>query len=171
MDAIECILTRRSIRKYAKKEVSEEIINKLLECAMQAPSAANEQPWEFIVIRDKDALKKAAKISPWTKMVANAGAAIIVCADKKKEHVLIKNYSIQDCCAATQNILLASHALGLGAVWCAIYPDEGREKNAHELFAIPAHVVPLCIISIGYPDESPKIEKRFKKERIHNEKW
>lgn len=171
MEAIEGIMTRRSVRKYKDKAVTAEIIDKILAAAMQAPSAMNEQPWEFIVIKDKEILNKIPSVSLWTGMAKKAALVIIVCINRKKENIVAKGFGALDCSAAAQNILLSAHALGLGGVWCAAYPEEKIMSKTRELLSIPSHVDPLCIIPIGYPDEKPKPEKRFKKERVHENKW
>ena len=172
MDAIKCIMTRRSVRKYSDKKVSDSTVTKLLECAMQAPSAVNEQPWEFIVVKDKELLKKIPSLSFYAGMAPSAQLAIIICMNKKKETLFAKDYSIQDCSAATENLLLAAHALGLGAVWTGIKPDEIKKvEGIQNLFNIPSYVIPLCIIPIGYPAEKSKPAKRFKKERVHKDLW
>ncbi|MEI7961069.1 MAG: nitroreductase family protein [archaeon] len=171
MDAIKCIMTRRSIRKYSDKKVPSAIVKKILSSAMQAPSAMNEQPWEFITITDQEVLSKVPAVSVWAQMAAKAPLVIVVCINHKRENMLAKGYGIQDCFAATQNILLASHSLGLGAVWCACAPDEKKMQKMREIIGIPAHVDPLCIIPIGYPAEKKNPEKRFKQDRVHENKW
>jgi nitroreductase len=169
MDAIKAIMTRRSIRSYTGKKVSEEQIRTILEAAMAAPSAVNEQPWHFIVIKEKEVLSRISEVSPYAKMAKDASVAVVVCADLSLEKS--KGRAVQDCCISAENILLAAHALGLGAVWTALYPDEERVENAKKLFDIPKNVIPLCIIPIGYPAEEKNPENRFKKERVHSEKW
>jgi len=169
MDAIEAIMTRRSIRKYSGIKVSEEEIKTILEAAMAAPSAKNEQPWHFIVVKDRELLNKISEVNPYAKPAKDASVAIIVCADLNLEQS--KGRALQDCCICGENILLAAHALGLGAVWTALYPDEERVGNARRLFSIPKNIIPLCIIPIGHPAEEKAPEDRFKKERIHLEKW
>lgn len=131
MDAIKAIMTRRSIRKYFDKKIPSAIVKKILSCAMQAPSAMNEQPWEFITITDQAILGKIPSVSIWAGMAAKAPLVIVVCINHKKENILAKGMGVQDCSAAAQNILLSAHALGLGAVWCACFPDEKKNaKNA-----------------------------------------
>ena len=169
MDAIDAIMSRRSIRSYTDEKVSEEQIKTILEAAMAAPSAKSEQPWHFIVIKNKELLNEISEALPNAHMAKDASLAIVVCADLDLEQS--KGRAVQDCCISGENILLAAHALGLGAVWTALYPDEERVEKARKLFDIPQKVIPLCIIPIGYPAEEKTPENRFKKERIHLEKW
>lgn len=169
MEAIDNILTRCSIRKYTSEEVDSETIKKILECAMQAPSAKNQQPWHFVVVKNKVSLGALSQVSNYSWMVKDSKVTIVVCGDLKLEKA--KGYWVQDCCAATQNMLLAAHALGLGAVWVGVYPKEERYKKVREILNIPEDIVPLCMVSIGYPDESKDVSLRYKEERVHKEKW
>ncbi|QHI71215.1 nitroreductase family protein [Aminipila terrae] len=163
------ILTRRSIRKYKDIKISDEIVEELLKAGMAAPSALNEQPWEFIVLRDKDVMRKITEIHPYSQMLLNADVAIVVCGDEAKEKY--KGFWIQDCSAATENILIAAEDKGLGAVWLGVYPLEDRINGLKQLLNLPSGVIPLSIIPIGYPDEDKKVETRFKRERIHFDRW
>jgi nitroreductase len=169
VDCLETIYTRRSIRKYADKKVPDEIIEKLLKAGMSGPSAVNEQPWHFIIVKDKKLLEEIPKASPYAQMAKEAALAIIVCGDLKLQK--IEGLWSQDCCIAAQNILLAAHALGLGAVWTAAYPLPDRVENLQKLFNIPKNIIPLCVIPIGYPAEKKEPVERFKKDRVHQDKW
>lgn len=169
MDALEVINTRRSIRKYKEGEISKETINKILEAGMSAPSAINEQPWHFVVITEKNILKKIPEIHPHASMATKATIAILVCGDLNLEKA--KGFWVQDCSAATQNILLAIHALGLGAVWTGVYPRQKRIDGFRKLFNLPENIIPFAFIPVGYPAEKPFKADRFKKERIHYNKW
>lgn len=163
------ILSRRSIRKYKDIKVSEEIVEYLLKCGMSAPSAGNEKPWEFIVLRDKEVMKKITEVHPYSKMLLNTDVAIVVCGDESKEK--FKGFWVQDCSAATENILLAAEEKELGAVWLGVYPIIDRVNAIKEVLNLPESVIPLSIIPVGYPDEERKTEDRFNKERIHYDKW
>jgi len=146
---LENILTRRSIRKYTDKPISEEDILDILKTAMAAPSARNLQPWEFIVIDNREILDKIPDIQPYTKMILQAPLAFVVCGNAK----VSENYWVQDCSAATQNLLLAIHAKGLGAVWCGLYPNKERVDGIKKLLNLPENIIPLNIIPAGYPAE------------------
>ncbi|MFD3156800.1 nitroreductase family protein [Haloimpatiens sp. FM7330] len=163
------ILNRKSIRKYKDIKVSEEIVEELLRAGMQAPSAGNEQPWEFIVLRDKAIMKKITEVHPYSKMLLNTDVAIVVCGDKSKE--LFKGFWVQDCSAAVENILLAVEGKGLGAVWLGVYPLKDRVDALKDLLNLPKSVIPLSIIPIGYPDEQREAVNRFDKTRIHYDRW
>jgi nitroreductase len=169
MDAMENILTRRSIRKYSGKKISDEQIKHLLKAAMYAPSAVNKQPWHFLVFRDPEIKKSIVALHPNASMLTGADTGILVCYDENLQHDA--GYGPVDCSAATQNILLAAHAEGLGAVWVGIYPRQNRIESMHKLFSLPGNIKPFSIISLGYPDEEKPSPDRFNKERIHYEKW
>jgi len=169
MDAIKAILTRRSIRKYTHKEVSEEIINELLNAGMHAPTARNIQPWHFIVVNERAVLDKLAIAHPYAKMLNQATLAILICGDKELQDA--EGYIVQDCSAATQNILLAAHANNLGAVWLGMFPREERIQNVSKLLGIPDHILPVSLISLGYPDEQKEAPDRYKTDRIHRNKF
>jgi nitroreductase len=166
---LDFINTRRSIRKYKEGEIKEEDINGILEAAMQAPSARNQQPWHFIVIKDKGLLEKVVEFHPNASMAKQASLGILVCGDLNLETA--KGMWVQDCSAATQNILLAVHALNLGAVWTGIYPREQRMEGFRKMFDLPENIIPFSFMPIGYPDEESFKADRFKKERIHYDKW
>jgi nitroreductase len=169
MDALECIHTRRSIRKYLDKDISDDLIRQILEAAMTAPSAGNQQPWHFIIIKDKTILNKIAQFHEYAQMCKEAHVAILVCADiKSLRH---EGMWEQDCSAATQNILLAAHALGLGAVWCGVYPREPKMEGFRELCNTPENIIPFSLIPIGYTEQKSNRVVRFKKERVHKNKW
>lgn len=163
------IMTRKSIRKYKDIKVSDEIVQSLLEAAMQAPSAGNEQPWEFIVLRNKEIMNKIPEIHPYSGMLRNADVAIVVCGNLSRQ--VFEGYWVQDCSAATENILLAAEDKGLGAVWLGIYPLEERITGLKKLLKLPEDVIPLSIVPIGYPDENRTTQSRFKAERIHHDQW
>lgn len=169
MNTLECIYTRRAIRKYTDKKIPDDIIGKLLKAGMSGPSAVNEQPWHFIVIKDRKLLDEIPKASPYAQMAKDAALAILICGDPKLQK--IDDFWSQDCCIAAQNILLAAHSLGLGAVWTAAYPLQDRVDNLQKLFGIPKNIIPLCVIPIGYPAEKKEPVERFKKERVHQDKW
>ncbi|MEW6113345.1 MAG: nitroreductase family protein, partial [Thermodesulfobacteriota bacterium] len=168
MDAIEAILTRRSIRKYTSDPVTDETITQLLKAAMSAPTAGNE-PWHFVVVRDRAVLNAVTTVHPHADMLKQAQVAIAVCGDPTIE--VLKGRWILDCAACTENILVAANALGLGACWVGIYPEEKRMLKLRELMEIPDHVVPLCMVSLGWPVEKKEPSARFRKERIHLERW
>lgn len=169
MDPYEAILTRRSIREYTDQFVSAETIRRLLTAAMHAPSAGNQQPWQFVALTDRDMLDALAEALPYGKMLRQAPLAIVVCGDLRME--TNKGYWVQDCSAATQNVLLAAHAMGLGAVWLGVYPDEGRVAALSSLLSLPRGLVPLSAISIGYPAEKPLQVDRYQEERVHRNRW
>ncbi|MCF8011213.1 MAG: nitroreductase family protein [Clostridiales bacterium] len=166
---MKAILERRSIRKYQDKKIPDKELKKLLQAAMAAPSAGNQQPWEFIVLRDKGNLENIIKFHPRATMLKTADAAIVVCGNEQKE--THKGFWVQDCSAATENILIAAQESGIGAVWLGIYPREERVKGLQELLNLPEYVYPLCVISLGYPAEEKEPSNRYDETRIHDEKW
>ncbi len=169
MDAIDCIMTRRSIRKYDKKEVSKDIINKILAAAMMAPSAHDQRPWRFLVITDKKLLEKAANVYKYHGMVKDAAFAILACGDPSVEKQ--EGFWIQDCSAATQNLLLASHSLGLGSVWTGVFPRTDRVDAFRKLFSIPQPIIPFALIPFGYPAETRQKEDRYDETKVHWNTW
>ena len=169
MDVIEAIMTRRSIRKFTGEGVGEEIIEDLLKAAMAAPSSKNEQPWVFIVIDDRDLLQEVPRFHPYAEMTKTAPAAILVCADRRR--FLSAEVWIQDCAAATQNILLAAHGRGLGAVWLGIYPRIERVKGIRSLLEIPIHIIPFSLVVFGHPAERKPPTNRFDASRVHRNRW
>jgi len=169
MEAIEAILTRRSIRQYTEKSVPEELIYKILEAAMCAPSARNYQPWHFIVVTDRSMLDKIPEVHPYAEMLRQSPLAILVCGDKEIEPN--SDYINQNCSAATENLLLAAYALGLGAVWLGVFPQKSRVEGLTRLFCLPENITPVSLVSIGYPAEIKPNENRFNEERIHYNKW
>ena len=166
---IKAIIERRSIRRYSGKPVDKREINLLLKSAMYAPSARNQQPWHFIVIDDRVLLGRIMKVHPYASMLSGASAAVLVCGDDTLE--LSKGYWSVDCAAATQNLLLAAHALGIGAVWLGVYPRQERQDGIGEIFELPAHVHPFSLVSLGYPGENIDIPERFRPERIRWNRW
>lgn len=169
MDTIECIHTRRSIRRYTGKEVSEDAVKEILAAGMTAPSAKNQQPWQFIVVTDKTLLERVSSISPHVLMAKGAALGILVCADLSL--VISEGFWVQDCAAAVENMLLAAHALGLGAVWTGVYPRERHVDAFRQLFRLPENIVPHTFIPIGYPAQESRRANRFKQERIHHNGW
>lgn len=162
-------MKRRSIRKYKDEPVPDNKIETLLRAAMQAPSARNKQPWEFIVVKKKEILKKIPDFHPYSSMVPSAGVAILVCGNMK--HQSHRGYIIQDCSVAVQNMLLEAVNQELGAVWLGIYPREKRMTAMAKLFNLPAHITPVALISIGVPAEQPGDEDRFDSGKIHYNEW
>lgn len=169
MDIFEAILNRRSIRKYTDAPVTDEEIRKILEAGMMAPSAGNQQPWQFVVVRDKTLLGKVETANPYAKMAGKAPLGILVCGDLGLEKH--PGFWVQDCSAAIQNMLLAIHGLGLGGVWTGIYPREDRVNGFRKLFDLPDTVIPLAFIVIGHPHREPISTSRYREDRVHHETW
>ena len=164
--AIENIMTRTSIRQYKDQPVEDEKIDIMLKAAMAAPTAVNLQPWHFIVITDKAIMKALSGPSP-----ANAPLLIAVCGNTDKNvlpdgKTKVPDFWVEDASAATENLLLAAHALGLGAVWTTAYPAMDRVEVTAKVLGCPKNIVPLAVVRIGYPDEEPKIKNKFKEENI-----
>ena len=169
MNTLQAIKTRRSIRKYTSQKIETEKIQEILKAGMQAPSARNLQPWQFVVIDDKEILQKLSIAHPYGKMINGASHAILICGDKTLEKE--ESYLIQNCCAATQNMLLAVHELGLGAVWLGVQPREKRIDAISDLLKLPANVFPVALLSLGYPDEKKEAEDRYNPVRMHWNSW
>lgn len=168
MDAMHAILTRRSIRRYTSDPVSDELVTELLKAATSAPTATNEA-WDFVVIRDRGVLEAVTAFHHHAQMLKQAQVAILVCGDPTRE--ILKGRWPLDCAAATENMLIAANALGLGACWVGIYPVEERMQGMRQLLGIPEHVVPLSMVSLGHPAETKSPPDRFRPERIHHGRW
>jgi nitroreductase len=168
MDAMEAIFTRRSIRKYTKQPVSDEVVKELLEAAMYTPSAGNRQPWCFVVISDSKIMSEIPKYHPYAQMLKEALVAVLVCCDSDLQ---LEEFGVQDCSAATQTILLAAHAKRLGAVWLGLYPAEPLVTATKKLLNLPEHIVPISLISIGYPAEQKLQPDRYQADRVHYNQW
>lgn len=169
MDAIEAIRTRRSVRKYIKKPIADKIVIELIELGMNAPSAGNERPWHFVVIKDTKILKKIPNFHCHSNMLKEALLAILVCFDINLEKH--KGMAVQDCSASTENILIAANSKELGSVWLGIYPREERMKGMRELLNIPEKIIPFSLISLGYPKEKITKDRNIDQKRIHYNHW
>lgn len=168
---MEAIFNRRSVRKYKDKPVENEKVNKLLRAAMQAPSAGNQQPWEFIVVQEKDNLKKLAEMSPYSKLIEDAPVAFVLLANEERMK-FPENWQ-QDMGAAAQNILLEAVELELGAVWLGVAPLEDRVNYLKDMFQLTDNFRPYCVIGLGYPGEGQenKFVDRYDETRVHFEKF
>lgn len=163
------IMTRTSVRQYTDRPISADTLETLLKAGMAAPTAVNKQPWAFVVTTGRDALDSLATLQPRLK---TAAAAITVCGDMTRAiEGEGRDFWVQDCSAATENILLAAHALGLGAVWTGVYPIAERVGNVSRALALPDSVVPMCIIAVGYPiaDQEPK--DKWDPSKVHYQRW
>lgn len=169
METLEAIKTRRSIRKFTSRKIDDEMMQKILEAAMFAPSARNTQSWHFIVVDNRDILNMLPKLHPYAEMMYEAQHAILVCGDLHMEKMV--EYNGVNCSAATQNIMLAAHDLGIGSVWLGVYPRKERMEPLVKLFELPEHIVPMTLIALGYPNEKFETPQRFKPDRIHNNGW
>ena len=169
MEAIEAIHGRRSIRSYTDEPVSEEDIEILLKAAMAAPSAGNQQPWHFVVIDDREVLDAIPEYHQYAAMLQEAPLAIAVCGDVEEEKH--EGFWVQDCSAAIENLLLAAHSRGLGAVWLGVHPDASRVRGLRKLLDLPDSVVPLAVISIGHPAEEKPPTTYYSPDRVHHNRW
>ena len=163
------IYTRRSIRKYQKRPVEEQKIRELLKASMCAPSAGNEQPWHFIVLDDRKLISRIPEFHPYAAMVEEASHVVCVCADLNLQ--LYEGYWVQDCSAATQNMLLMAEELGIGSVWLGVYPREERMEGVSRLLKLPGNIVPFSLVALGYPAESKPANDKYFEERIHRNLW
>ena len=169
MDTLEAIHTRRSIRDYQDKPVSAELVEEIIGAAMMAPSAGNVRPWQFIVLDDPEVLARIPAIHPHGAMAEKAPVSIMVCGDLSLEKY--PGNWIADCSAATQNLLLAAHARGLGAVWTGLYPEQDRIEGFRALLGLPEQVVPLVLVPMGYPINPGGRQDRFEPAKIHRNRW
>lgn len=172
VDAVlENIHARKSVRQFTDEPVSQEHIETMLKAAMAAPTAVNYQPWRFVVITERARLDAMAEVLPYAKMLKQAPLAIVVCGETTWFEGRENTYWQQDCSAATQNILLAAEALGLGAVWTGVYPNMDLARPLAEFLGLPGNVQPLCCIPIGHHDGTTQPKDKWKPENIHYEKW
>ena len=166
------ILERTSVRSFSDKLIDKLIVEKLLKSAMAAPSAMNSQPWEFIVIDKREILNDLATKLPYASMAKQAPLGIIVVGNMKRALSGInQDYWIQDCAAATENMLIAVEELGLGAVWTGICPGKDKMKVISDKFSLPEHIKPFNLVLIGYPASKPRIKDKYKEEYIHINNW
>ena len=163
---IENILARKSVREYTSRPIEQEKIDLLLRSGMAAPSGSDKRPWAFVVLQDRARLDTLAAELPYAKMLTQAQAAIVVCGD-----TLASKLWREDCCAATENILLAAESMGLGAVWTAAYPYPERVEAVRRQTGLPAHIVPLCVIPMGYPRGVQTPKDKYDVSKIHYGQW
>ena len=170
--AIENIMTRVSVREFTGEKISQAQIDTLLRAAMAAPSALNKQPWAFVVVTDEAKIALLGDSLPYSRCSNHPAVAIIPCGDLSKAiEGEMANFWINDVSAATENLLLAAHAMGLGAVWTGLHPDMQRAKMVQQLLGLPEHIIPLCVVPVGVPAEQPEIKDKYIKENIHYNQW
>ena len=169
MDILEAIMTRRSIRKFTDEQVSDADLTTILKAGFQAPSAHNLQPWDFVIVKDRKMFSKIAQFHPYAQMLPQADICIVVCGDKSKQGMT--GFMIEDCSAAIENMLLAAHGIGLGAVWCGLYPVSQLTKKMCELINLPHSIVPVGMIVLGHKGEEKNSADRFDAAKLHYEKW
>ena len=169
---IEDIMTRTSVRAYTGQEVESGKIDTLLRAAMAAPTAANKQPWRFVVINEKPMLDSISANFRSMSMAQNASVAIVMCGDSNDFFEGdAREYWVQDVSAATENLLLAAHAMKLGAVWCGIYPIPDNVAKFSKLLHLPENIIPMACVCIGYPDGATTPKDKWKPENIQYNTW
>jgi nitroreductase len=166
---MDAIYSRRSIRRFTAEKVPDEVLREFVRAGMSAPSAGNQQPWHFIIIDRRDLLEAITLVHPYAQMLHEAPAAILVCGDLslEKHH----GFWVQDCSAATENILLMIESKGYGGVWCGVHPREDRVRGISKLLGIPDRVVPLSLIAVGRPAEQKGPRGEFLEDRVHRNGW
>ena len=168
---IENLFARRSIRAFADRDVSDAQITLLLKAAMAAPSAGNRKPWHFVVVRDRDTRTKLAAEHPHASMLPHAPVCIVPCGEPRIAYPATQDFWVQDLSAATVNMLLAAVGLGLGAVWCGVYPGDERVGSARRILGIPENIIPFAYVAVGHPAESKPARTQFDQERVHDQRW
>jgi nitroreductase len=163
------VFGRRSIRAYTPAPVSDEHVQKLLEAAMAAPSAAASDPWRFVVVKKRELLSKIGDALPYGKMLGSAALGIVVCGDLEAAHDKQLSYLLQDCAAAVQNLLLCAHVLGLGACWLGVHPREQRVKSLQSILRLQENLIPVACVAIGHPAETKEPRTRFNPEYVRFE--
>ncbi len=172
MDALEAILSRRSVRRFSDRPVDRAQLVSLVRAAMSAPSAMDMRPWAFIVVTDREILASLARGLPYAAMAAQAQAAVVVCGVLSRlRPESPPDYWVQDCSAATENLLVAAHALGLGAVWTGVHPREERVRVVRSVLGLPDDVIPLNLIPLGYPGCETETKDKFDPSLVHWERW
>lgn len=170
--AIQTIMTRVSVREFTGEKITDAQIDTLLRAAMAAPSAINRQPWAFIVVTDESLIAKLGEALPYSRCSNHPACAIIPCGDLSKAiEGEMGAFWINDVSAATQNILLAAHAMGLGAVWTGLHPDMNRAALVQQMLGLPEHIIPLCVVPVGIPAEHPSVKDKYLPENIHHNSW
>lgn len=173
--ALECIFTRTSVRQFQPdRSISRDTVETLLRAAMSAPTAVNKQPWAFVAVDNRQELDSLSASLPYARMLKEASLAIVTCADLSKSidgEDFQRGFWIQDVSAATENLLLAAHALGLGAVWTGVYPDAERVKAVQQRLGMPEHIIPLAVVPIGYPTGTQTPKDKWNTENIHFNRW
>jgi nitroreductase len=164
---LSALFSRRSVRRYSGKPVSEADVKALIEAGMAAPSASNRRPWHFVAVTDPARLNQLAAVHPYGKMLGSAGLCIGVCGDRD----ISPDFWVQDCSAATENILVAAAMLGLGAVWLGVDPRAERERELKQFLGIPENVGLLSLIAVGHPDEHPPARTQYDEQRVHRGCW
>ena len=171
-DAINTILTRVSVREFTGEKITADQIDTLLRAAMSAPSALNRQPWAFIVVTDEALLAKLGEALPYSRCSNKPACAIIPCGDLSKAiEGDMAAFWVNDVSAATENLLLAAHAMGLGAVWTGLHPDMNRAALVQQMLGLPEHIIPLCVVPVGVPAENPAVKDKYLPENIHYNGW
>jgi nitroreductase len=169
MEVLEALMTRCSIRRFEPTPVGEPAVQTMLDVLFRSPSAADARPWQFAVIDRRDLLDRLEAAMPKCEMLKTAPLAILVCAEPACEKV--PGFWPQDCSAATENLLLAVHGLGLGGVWIGLYPVADRERAVRDILRVPDPLVPFAMVAIGVPAEQPKLENRYDESRIRRNGW
>jgi nitroreductase len=174
MEAIEAILTRRTIRRYTNQDVGKETEQMLLKAAMSAPNAVGKRSWAFVVIRDKEQLKKISdSLAPHASNLKDAPLVIVVCGDMNLIEKKMPEMWVQDCSAAAENILIAAHSEGVEGCWYSCYPFDYKVANVKQVLGLPEHIIPMCVVSVGYPAETREdnSEKKYEPGKVHYEMW
>lgn len=164
---VDFVFQRRSIRRFTTEPVGEAEVKTLLEAAMAAPSSNNRRPWHYVVTRERAILDRLGQVHPYGKMLHQATLSITVCADPR----ISPTTWVQDCSAATENILLAVPVLGLGACWLGCHPYEDRKRSVREVIEIPQEMEVLSLLAIGHPGEKKEPRTQFDASRVHEGKW
>ena len=170
-DALAVIQERKSVRHFTGEKVSKEDIETILRAGMAAPAAVHMLPWKFIVVTEKSRIKALSEGLIFAKMLPQAGTAIVVCAAPQEAAMSNEAFAIIDCTCASENILLAAEALGLGAVWTAVYPNNQAMDFVRKELNIPSNIIPLNVIPIGYPTGEDRAQDKFESSNIHWEQW
>ncbi|MBL8968050.1 MAG: nitroreductase family protein [Spirochaetaceae bacterium] len=171
MDFFETVHQRASVRNFSPCEIHEAQWEAMLRAAMAAPSAVNRQPWDFVLVRDREVLTRLAETLPYARMTAEAAGAVLVCATPERAYDGSTEFAVIDASLACQNLLLAATALGLGAVWTAVYPEKEREAAVRAILGVPEAVIPLALVPIGKPFGPVAAKDKFRRESIHEGSW